>query len=79
MNTSHFQTSDWYLFVWLISRNHQVKAIDKQNRNRCIFFFEDSDELTENVNAFWQNNPVNVQDFVLAIKKAKVLLHADSF
>lgn len=79
MQHSYFQTSDWYLFVWLIAHGHEVKAIDKQNRARCIFFFEDVLKLTQDVEAFWKNKPIAVQDFVLAIKKAKVLLHADSF
>ncbi|MBI5414479.1 hypothetical protein HZA38_03100 [Candidatus Peregrinibacteria bacterium] len=79
MQISYFQTADWYLFVWLIANRFEVKAIDKQNRNKCLFFFEDSHELTDAVEAFWQNSNVRVQDFILAVKKAKVLLHADSF
>ncbi len=79
MQTSYFQTADWYLFVWLIANRFEVKAIDKHNRNKCLFFFEDSPELTNAVEAFWQNGNIKVQDFILAVKKAKVLLHADSF
>ena len=79
MQNSYFQTADWYLFVWLIANRFDVKAIDKHNRNKCQFFFEDSPELTNAVEAFWQNSNVRVQDFILAVKKAKVLLHADSF
>ena len=79
MQTSYFQTADWYLFVWLIANRFEVKAIDKQNRNKCLFFFEDSPDLMVAVEAFWQNSNVRVQDFILAVKKAKVLLHADSF
>jgi hypothetical protein len=79
MHSQDFQTADWYLFVWLIAHGFEVKSIDRTNERKCQFCFEQSAELISAVNEFWKNGIVKVQDFVLAIKKAKVLLHADSF
>ena len=79
MSPQDYQTADWYLFVWLIAHGFEVKRIDRTNERKCQFCFEQSVELVGAVNDFWKNGIVKVQDFVLAIKKAKVLLHADSF
>lgn len=79
MNNALFHTADWYLFVWLLAHGFAVKQIERNNPSKCQFYFENSAELEVEVQAFWRNETVNVQDFVLAIKKAKVLLHADSF
>jgi hypothetical protein len=79
MHLEDYQTADWYLFVWLIANGFEVKRIDRTNERKCQFCFERSVELISAIDEFWKNGIVKVQDFVLAIKKAKVLLHADSF
>jgi len=78
MNNS-YHTSDWYLCVFLIAKGFPLLNIDRSNRSRCQFIFNDSLELQEEVKNFWRNGTVGAQDFVMAVKKAKALLHSDSF
>ena len=78
MNNSYL-TSDWYLCIFLIAKGFQLLDIDRSNRSRCQFIFDDSDKLQDEVKTFWRNGEVGAQDFVMAVKKAKALLHSDSF
>ena len=78
MKNSYY-TSDWYLCVFLIAKRFHLLDIDRSNRSRCQFIFDDSPELQEEVRNFWRNGEVGAQDFVMAVKKAKALLHSDSF
>lgn len=78
MNNS-YHTSDWYLCVFLIAKGYPLLDIDRSNRSRCQFIFDDCPELQEEVKDFWRNGAVGAQDFVMAVKKAKALLHSDSF
>ena len=78
MNNSYL-TSDWYLCIFLIAKGFQLLDIDRSNRSRCQFIFDDSEKLQEEVKNFWRNGEVGAQDFVMAVKKAKALLHSDSF
>lgn len=79
MQNEHFHTSDWYLCVYLIAQGFQLLDIDKSNRARCQFVFEQEAGLDQAVRDFWHNGQVGAQDFVQAIKKAKALLHSDSY
>ncbi len=79
MQENYFQTADWFLTIWLIANQFEVKSIDKRNHKKCQFAFERSPELEHAVRAFWSNQSIKVQDFILAIKKAKTFLYADSF
>jgi len=76
---NRYLTSDWYLCVFLIAKGFPLINIDRSNRSRCQFIFEESVELQEAVQLFWRNGEVGAQDFVMAVKKAKALLHSDSF
>ena len=78
MNNSYL-TSDWYLCVFLIAKGFHLLDIDRSNRSRCQFIFEESEKLQDEVKNFWRNGEVGAQDFVMAVKKAKALLHSDSF
>ena len=77
MNNSYL-TSDWYLCVFLIAKGFPLINIDRSNRSRCQFIFEENDKLQDEVKNFWRNGEVGAQDFVMAVKKAKALLHSDS-
>lgn len=79
MHTPSYQTSDWYLCVFLIAKGFSLLDVDRSNRMRCQFLFEASDALHEEVQNFWHNGAIGVQDFVAAVKKAKAIFHSDSF
>lgn len=74
-----YQTSDWYLCVFLIARGYALIDVDRRDGKRCKFIFEDSDEIQDDVRSFWSNDDIGVQDFVAAIKKAKSILYSDSY
>ena len=79
MQHSFFTTTDWYLCVWLIAKDFEMVSIDKRDIRKCVFQFEDSQKIREAVKAFWDNETVEIQSFITAIKRAKILLHSDSF
>lgn len=79
MKNEEFFTSDWYLCVFLIAKGYELHYIDRRNRSRCQFVFTDSRNLQAEVENFWHNGNIGAQDFVMAVKRAKSLLHSDSF
>jgi len=74
-----YQTSDWYLCVFLIARGYNLIDVDRRQNNRCKFIFEESFDLEDDVKAFWNNDDIGVQDFVAAVKKTKSILYSDSY
>lgn len=74
-----YQTSDWYLCVFLIAREHELLDVDRRDSKRCKFIFEDDFDLQSDVRGFWSNEDIGVQDFVAAVKKAKSILYSDSY
>lgn len=79
MKIENYSTSDWYLCVFLIAKGYELLQIDRTNKARCQFIFTESRNLHTDVENFWHNGEIGVQDFVMAVKKAKALLHSDSF
>tara|TARA_Y100000389_G_C17463718_1_gene523759 strand:+ start:3110 stop:3361 length:252 start_codon:yes stop_codon:yes gene_type:complete len=49
-----YKTSDLYLTAFLKLKNHSYKI--EKSRNRLFFLFEESDELTRDVNDFLLGN-----------------------
>ena len=72
-----YHTSDLYVAAWLLLNDFQFKGLDRQDRRRSTFIFEDRPDRPELVNTFLRGSAQgNLADFVYCIRKAKRLLYS---
>jgi len=72
-----YRTSDLYIAAWLLSRGLEFKDIDRHNRRRCDFIFEDRPDRPDLVREFMCGSATgNVADFIYYLKRAKRLLYS---
>ena len=76
---NEFRTSDFGLASTLVALEHQVFEFDRRNPKRVEFIFEDSEEVSELVNAFWADSvTVSAQKLLAAQKKLKNRLYSSA-
>ncbi|MES2224284.1 MAG: DUF5659 domain-containing protein [Patescibacteria group bacterium] len=76
----YFRSSDFYLCCFLFAKNINLVGIDKDDPKRSIFAFENSVELQELVEEFFQNKAsVNPRLFASAIKEIKQQIYSNNF
>lgn len=72
-----YKTSDLYIAAWLLSQGLRLQDIDRHNRQRCDFIFEDRPDRPELVNQFMCGSAIgNVADFIYYLKRARRLLYS---
>jgi predicted RNA-binding protein YlxR (DUF448 family) len=76
-NIKQFETSDFYLSAFLLSKGLKLIKVDKSNPQRALFIFEDREDRQKLVEEFlYSRAKVNPKEFVIAIKELKQLLHS---
>jgi len=76
--STSFKSSDFYLCCFLVAKGAVVIDIDKTNPRRSVFMFEDSPELQQDVEDFFnQRASINPRTFASAIKDVKQQLYAE--
>ena len=79
MNVALYQTSDFYLAAWLLSKGFMLENLDHTDPKRFEFIFQDRPDRPELVKEFISGRAVgNVADFVYQLRRAKNLLYAES-
>ncbi len=72
-----YRTSDLYIAAWLLSKGLQLKGIDRSNKQRNDFIFQDRSDRPELVRQFTCGSATgNVADFVYYLGRAKRLLYS---
>ena len=72
-----YQTSDLYVAAWLLSNGFQIRDVNRRDKRRCDFIFQDRPDRPELVRAFLQGSVTgNVADFVYYLRKVKRLLYS---
>jgi len=75
----YFQTSDFPLSTTLISNGFKLDHIDRSDISRVQFCFERSEELDENVQAFWRGDlRIEPKTFCVNQKLLKSQLYSQS-
>jgi len=76
----YYRSSDFYLCCYIFAKGAVFTGVDKSNPKRAVFSFENSPELEQWVEDYWQNRAaVNPAVFVYAIKELKQRLYVNSF
>lgn len=71
-----FATPVFNRAAWLMMNGFDVCDIDKSNRGRMIFMFENSEKLQEVHENFWQQH--DIQKFVEAQQLLKTRMYIDN-
>lgn len=72
-----YKTSDLYAAAWLLSKGFQLQGIDRSNKQRNDFVFEDRPDRPELVHSFMCGQAMgNLADFIYYLKRAKRLLYS---
>jgi len=77
-NDQQFQTSDFYLSAFLLTKGFKLLDIDKTNLHRALFIFQDRTNRQNLVEDFlFGRAKIEPKSFISAIKELKQLLHSD--
>lgn len=72
-----YETSDIYVAAYLLLMDLKLLNIDRRNRRRCIFVFEDREGRAELVHSFMVGRATgNLPAFIYHLKRAKRLLYS---
>ena len=72
-----YRTSDLYISAWLLSKGLELRGIDRSNKQRNDFIFQDRSDRPELVRQFTCGSATgNVADFVYSMRKCKRLLYS---
>lgn len=81
MNTLHqpqFNCSDLYLSAFVIANGGELIDVDRTDRKRAVFIFNDFEGRESLIAAFWSKQAtVEPRAFVAAIKEAKERLYGE--
>ncbi len=65
----HMKTSSFYLAAYLLDKNHLLTNIDRSDLKNITFTFVKSDSLEIDLDIFWDNTNIWVQNYISAIKR----------
>ncbi|MCK4388078.1 MAG: hypothetical protein KAW00_04825 [Dehalococcoidia bacterium] len=72
-----YQTSDLYVASYLLLMGLELLDVDRRDRRRCIFVFEDREGRAKLVHSFMVGRATgNLPDFIYHLKRAKRLLYS---
>ena len=72
-----YKTSDLYIAAWLLSKGLELRGINRSNKQRNDFIFQDRSDRPELVRQFTCGSATgNVGDFVYSMRKCKRLLYS---
>ncbi|MHB1864561.1 MAG: DUF5659 domain-containing protein [Candidatus Saccharimonadales bacterium] len=75
----NYKTSDLALAAALICHGHNLETLDKHNAKRVLFIFQQSDNLNESLNGYWENLlTINPRQYFDAIRNLKARLYSES-
>lgn len=74
-----YNTSDFNLAAYMLTKGGILAGVDKTNERRAIFEIQVEEDPEIYVKAFWANAVVGVFDFISAQQKVKKRLFSDSF
>lgn len=74
---NEYRTNDFALTASLLALNFKVLRLDKKGSGKVIFAFNDSDNLNQAVEDYWQDKlTINPKAFFNAQKELKARMYA---
>lgn len=72
-----YRSSDLYISAWLLSKGLELRGIDRTNKQRNDFLFQDRADRPELVRQFTCGSAIgNIADFVFSMRKCKRVLYS---
>jgi hypothetical protein len=77
MSNTDYKTNDFALSASLLAMNFKVQKLEKLGSGRVVFYFENSNNLLEAVDDYWQDKlAINPKTFFNAQKELKARMYA---
>ena len=74
---TQYNCSDLYVAAFLLANGLELAAVDRTDRKRAVFVFNDSEDRDNLLAAFWSKQAsIEPRSFIAAIKEAKERLYA---
>ena len=71
-----FRTADIQISAVLLHKNFRFLGLDRSDSRRVVFVFEESEELQQTLQQYWQDKLLcSAQSLLADFKKAKHILH----
>lgn len=75
---TEYKVSDLYVAAFLLANGIELFSVDRTDRKRAVFIFNDSEGRESLLAAFWSKQAsVEPRSFIAAIKEAKELLYSE--